>query len=242
VLNRIGNQDFLFIAPDASNFTFKIEKIVLRVRKVKLVSEFVESIEHMLSKQEERITYPLRDVRVFTKTYAGYGTELIEDNLFHGVLPDRVVFGIVDNDAFNGSKTKNPFNFKHKSISEIALVVNGLPYPINPLSIDFTNDSYHNAYHLMLESLQCTGSNSGNALCLSKKDFKNGFTLFSFDMSADQYGGMNHISLYNAPANVQLRLRFTASNANDIITLIVYYEMSSRMVIDASRRVQVFSK
>ena len=196
----------------------------------------------MLSKQEERITYPLRDVRVFTKTYSGYGTELIEDNLFHGVLPDRVIFGIVDNDAFNGSKTKNPFNFKHKSISEVALIVNGMPYPNNPITMDFNNDNYHNIYHLMLESLQCAAPANGNALCVSKKDFKNGFALFSFDMSADQYGGMNHMSLYNTPANVQLRLKFAASNAADIITLIVYYEIASRMVVDASRRVQVFNK
>ena len=32
------------------------------------------------------------------------------DNVFRGVIPQRVVIGIVDNDALNGTFRKNPFS------------------------------------------------------------------------------------------------------------------------------------
>lgn len=241
-MNRISNQDFLFIADAAATFKFKIDSIILRVRKVKLVTEFVESIEHMLTKVGERINYPLRDSRVFTKTYSGYGTELIEDNLFHGILPDRIVLGIVANNGFSGNKAENPFHFRNKGISEIGIYVNGMPHPINPMSLDFTNHDYHVAYYNMMESFQAANPGNGNAISITKEEFRDGYTLFSFDMSSDQYGGLNHYSLYNTPANVQLRIKFKQSDATDIITLIIYYEISTRMVVDQSRRVQIFSK
>ena len=39
------------------------------------------------------------------------------DHVFRVVIPQRVVVGIVDNDAFNGELRKNPFNFKNYKMS-----------------------------------------------------------------------------------------------------------------------------
>lgn len=241
-MNRISNHDFLFIAPAASTFKFRIDSIVLRIRKAKAVGSFNESIENMMYKVGKNIKLPLRNSSVITKTYSGYGTELIEDNLFHGILPDRIIVGIVNNSAFNGSKSENPFNFQHKNITECSLRVNGMPFPTQPYPIDFSKKNYHNAYFQFLESCKSFTPFGQGCVNLSKEEYANGYTLFSFEMSSDQHGGMNHYHLFNDPANVQLYIKFAAGRADDIITLVVYYETSSRMVIDSSRQVQVFSK
>lgn len=242
IMNRVQSQDFLFIRTAPDTFKMKIKKITLNLRKAQLVPAYVESIEHMLSKDGEFLPYPLRESRVFTKTYSGYGTEIVEDNLFHGVVPDKIWFGFVDNAAFQGHRTKNPFNFENKNISEVAIYVNGLPHAVNPISMNFANGDFHRMYYHTLEALHTANPVLVNSVHLSKEEFKDGYTLFCFDMSADQYGGKSQYTLYNAPANVQLRIKLTQSSSTDIITLVIYYELGARMLVDKTRRVQVISK
>lgn len=240
-LNRTENSSFYFMSKTGNNFTFRIDSIVLRMRKARLTANFVTSIEKMLHVQGENLVYPLRDSRVTTKTYSGYGADIIEDNLFHGVLPSRIVVGIVNNLGYKGSFSENPFNFLHNDISEIGLFLNGIPHPLPMEKMNFTTKSTHSIYHHMLESLQASTPGM-NAVNISKREFDSGFTLFSFDMSADQYGGLNHQALSNQPANIRLHLRFKQGNASALITLVIYYELSSRMVVNSARQVTVYSK
>jgi hypothetical protein len=48
----------------------------------------------------------------------------------------------LDNRAFNGDLTRNPFNFQHFSLSELAVYLDGQQHGIKPLSIDFANRQY----------------------------------------------------------------------------------------------------
>lgn len=243
VMNRTENAQFYFMSAAGSTFTFRLDSIVFRVRKAKLVPSFVEGVEQMLHKQKESITYPLRDCRVTTKTYSGYGADIIEDNLFHGVLPTRIVIGIVSNNAYKGDFRENPFNFVHKNIKEIGIFLNGTAHPIPMTQMDFATKATHNIYHLMLEAMQAAKPQPGqSSVCITKKEFDEGFTLFNFDMSSDQHGGFNHQSLFNQPANIRLHLRFRQGDVADLITLIIYNELSSRMLVNASRQVSTYAK
>lgn len=242
IMNRTQNQDFLFIQQANDTFQLEIKSIILNLRKAKLTSDYVEGVEQMLSKMGETIDYSLRECRVFTKAYAGHGNEIIEDNLFHGVLPDRIFFGFVDSDAFQGDRSKNPFNFKNKNITEVGIYVNGQPHSLNPIGMNFAENTHYKMYYHMLEALQTADPTQGHTINITRDDFKNGFTIFCFDMSADQYGGLNHYSIYNTPANVQLRIKFRQTNNAENITLIIYYELGAKMMIDKTRRVQIISK
>lgn len=240
-LNRTENPGFYFMSKAGNTFTFRIDSIVLRMRKARLTANFVAGIEKMLHVQGENLIYPLRDSRVTTKTYSGYGADIIEDNLFHGVLPSRIVVGIVNNTAYKGTPDLNPFNFVHSNLTGIGLFLNGIPHPLPMEQMAFDTQATHRIYHHMLDSLQ--SSTPGlNSVAISKAEFDRGFTLFSFDMSADQYGGLNHQTLSNQPANVRLHLRFAQGDSNAVITLVIYYELSSRMVVNSSRQVTVYSK
>jgi hypothetical protein len=242
-LKRTTNPDFCFITSLAkSTFQFQIDSITFHIRKVKLLTSVAASIEKIMHDLGTNIEYPLRDARVMTKTYAGYGTVLIEDNLFHGLIPNRIVVGIVDNDAFSGAKAKNPFDFAHKGITEIGLTVNGVSSPYNTVTMDFTDKNYAKIYHLMLESMQGVSDITNvNAVDVTQAEFGGGYTLFNFDMSPDQYGNMNQ-QLFNQPANVQLKIKFAQGKTAETITLVVYYELFSRLVVDDTRRVQLFEK
>jgi hypothetical protein len=45
----------------------------------------------------------------------------IQDNIFLGQLPKRLIIGCVDSNALNGTITKNPFDFKHYNINFVAI-------------------------------------------------------------------------------------------------------------------------
>ena len=67
----------------------------------------------------------------------------VQDNMFLGQMPKRLVIGYVDSNALNGIITKNLFNFKHYIL---ALNVDGKQIPSKPLQPDFSNDGYTRSY------------------------------------------------------------------------------------------------
>jgi hypothetical protein len=67
--------------------------------------------------------YPIRRIEVKVDTVPRGNTNYVQDNIFLGQLPKRLVIGCVDSDALNGTITKNPFRFKHYKINFVALNV-----------------------------------------------------------------------------------------------------------------------
>ena len=64
------------------------------------------------------------------------------DNLFLGQLPKRIVLGLLDNHAFNGDISLNPYNFQHDNLNYLAVRLNGQQVPWAPLQPSFSGSSY----------------------------------------------------------------------------------------------------
>jgi hypothetical protein len=76
-----------------------------------------------------------------------------QPNMFQGGLPNRIVIGMVDADAFNGTYTKKPFNFKNYDITTMGLTVNGENLPGKPLQLKFVADSnYISAFQTLYKN------------------------------------------------------------------------------------------
>lgn len=240
VLHRNVKPEFyLMYNADVCPLKFELDSIKLKIRKVKLSSNIVESIEQMMMKESEPLSYKLLDAKVFTKTYAGFGTEIIEDNLFHGIVPDRILLGFVDNDAYTGKFTKNPFEFQNLSLKEVSITVNGQHFPVPPLQMDFDKGQVTETFYQLHDSLHSV--NSANPPVISLEMFKNGFTVFGVDMSSDQHGAQNHYQSSGQPANIRVGFRFKEGQANKNVTLIVYSEVNSRLNINHTRQVTLHS-
>jgi hypothetical protein len=156
------------------------------------------------------------------------------DNLFLGPLPKRIVVGFVDNTAFTGSLTTNPFNFQHFNLTFFNLYVDGKPVPSKPLQPDFNNDLYISAYHTLFSGTGIHFSNLGNHI--SRSDYPNGYTLFIFDVTQDgEAGATTHWNLQRH-GSVRLEMQFGAALSSPI-TCLVYAEMASLMEIDQHRNI-----
>jgi ribonucleoside-diphosphate reductase beta chain len=176
--------------------------------------------------------------------YTGKLTEIVEDNLFHGILPKRIIVGMVETSAFQGNREKNPMKFDHFDIREIGLFVNGQSFPYPMVSMNFHSNKYDTAeiYHLFMDSLHAI--DSPDPPLISKKDYDaNGFTLFGFNLSADQYQTIDQRILLNLPANIRLQMKFNPATTIVVpMTLIIYYEMFSGLSINKHRQVTFHSK
>ena len=115
------------------------------------------------------------------------------ENLFLGTLPKRLILWCIDNDAYNGEYSKNPFNAKNNAINFLAVYVDGRQVRAKPLQPNFETGSYIRSYVNLFSATGKQSQDEGNGL--SRDDFGQGYTFFGFDLTPDGCdGGCFHLT------------------------------------------------
>jgi hypothetical protein len=118
----IRNSDqFCLMATENRNFNIKINNAILYVRKAKISPSIL--LAHNMALEKATAKYPINRVIVNTYTISNNVQNFTSPNLTNSILPNRVVVGMVENEAFNGSYRKNPYNFQHFNLRNIALTL-----------------------------------------------------------------------------------------------------------------------
>jgi hypothetical protein len=127
-----SKDSFCLMASGTTQYKLKITRAAMMIRKVK-VSPSVY-LAHAKTLEDGMAKYPIR--RVVCKSFTiptGY-LDVSQEKLFSGQLPTRLIVGCVDNRAFNGDLSRNPFNFQHFSLSEISVYLDGQQNGIKPMA------------------------------------------------------------------------------------------------------------
>ncbi|XP_057335056.1 uncharacterized protein F54H12.2-like [Microplitis mediator] len=220
-------------SPNGCNFV--ITEASLIVRRAKISPGILLAHARMLAKTT--VKYPLTRVEVKAVSIpAGVHGETI-DNVILGQIPRSLIIGFVDNKAFNGDRTMNPFNFQHFGINYLSLYVDGRQVPSKPLQPDFSNSKlYVDAYHTLFSSTGIHFLNEGNTI--DRFDYPNGFCLYTFDLTPDLSANSNsHWNLIHH-GTVRIEVRFD-KGLESTVNCIVYAEYESVLEIDASRQVTI---
>ena len=71
-----------------------------------------------------------------------------ETDLFNGLVPQCIIFGMVRNDAYNGNLARNPFNFQLFGLNTVRVTVNGeeTPYSVIDLTGGKKIDGYNTLF------------------------------------------------------------------------------------------------
>jgi hypothetical protein len=116
----------------------------LLVRKVKISPSVYLARAKTLESRTAK--YPIRLVICKSFTIAAGYLDASHEKLFSSQLPTRLIVGLVDNRAYSGDRERNPFNFRHLSLAEIGIYLDGQLYRLKPLKLDFAAGRYVAAY------------------------------------------------------------------------------------------------
>ena len=156
------------------------------------------------------------------------------DALFLGQLPKRVVLGIVDNRAFNGDLTLNPYEFKHCDLNFLSLHLDGQQIPWAPLKPSFAANNYVRSFFTQFSSGDGINSDTGNTI--DREEFKDGYTLYCFDLTPDLSSSSGHH--FNVTKRGNLRVEMGFEKVLPFTgNVIVYSEFEPIIEIDGERKV-----
>lgn len=229
-LVRNRNNFTLMSSTPNENYKISITDCKIFVRKVKLLpSVFVAQARAL---EGATAKYPVRRVICKTFTVPTGNLDCSHENIFSGQLPTRLVLGCVDNDAFNGSYEKNPFNFKHFNLTQLKVYMDGQQHYVRPLELNFDARQYITGYMSLFSGTGMHYSDEGNGI--NRDEYGQGYTLYAFDLTPD-LAEADHFNLIKE-GNIRVDMKFSAPLANTI-NVIVYAEFENVIEIDRSRNV-----
>ncbi|XP_021965667.1 uncharacterized protein F54H12.2-like [Folsomia candida] len=124
--------------------------------------------------------YPMRRGDMKSFSLSAGTLQYTNESLITGLLPDRLVVGIVSSKAVHGHYNENPFNFLQADISSITVTVNSEQVTSQTFELDFDNKKSIEAYFSVFSGLGLSNLDTGIELTFDI--FKTGKTLYVFDL------------------------------------------------------------
>ncbi len=231
-VNLTRSSDAFSLMGDAANYKVHICDVTLLVRKVKIGPKFL--LTHSAVLARETAKYPITRCETKAVTIPAHVTGKVLDNIFLGQTPHRIVIGLVGNRAFNGSVTRNPFNFWHHHLNFLSLYLNGEQIPSKPLQPDFANNLYMPCYNTLFSGTGFHYNDVGNDI--SRVSYARGYTLYAFDLSPDLAGTSTTHWSPARQGSLRIELGFSRALAN-AVNCIIYAEFHSLIQVDKARNV-----
>ena len=148
------------------------------------------------------------------------------------VTPNKTHNRMVDNDAFNGSYTKNPYIFKNVAFSEISIDLDGNTQPIRPLQPNYASRQYIQALMSLFSVTGKENRDEGNDI--TREDYPRAYALYAFDFSPD-LAEQDHFNLAKQ-GTVRVELKFGAALPNTA-TVVAYAKFENVIEIDRNKNV-----
>ena len=155
-----------------------------------------------------------------------------EEGLFSGILPRRIVIGLVDGTAFDGAYHRNPFNFKHHNLKYCSLLIDGKMRPQTPLDSNFENNLSLRNYFTLFEATGKVFQDAG--IDVNRREYEQGYSLVAWDLTTElEDTGCYHII---KKGDIRLELKFSRALTTPV-NVVVYSEFDSCIKIDKDRKV-----
>ena len=157
-----------------------------------------------------------------------------QDNLFGNQLPKRITLGLVNNVAYNGDITKNPFNFEDFKLNKLVLYSDGERTPWSELKVNYKTNHFLQGYFTLFAGGDGVYADTGNAL--SREDYLDGNALYCFDLTPDQSASnAGHVNPEKR-GNLRIDIGFATPLAQ-VVNVVALCEFDGVISIDKARNV-----
>ena len=230
-------KDSFCLMSDEETPTYKVRVIgaSLLIRKVTLSPPII--LAHAKALEKGTAKYPVKRVLVKSFTVPQGDLSITKEGLFTGQLPTRLVVGLVDNSAYNGSYGTNPYNFQHFNLNKFGVFLDGQQIPLRPITPKFSAEGgqqYMLNYQTLYSGLNKQYKDFGSIV--DRDEYANGYCLICLDLTPD-YSGGGHFQL-RKNGNLRMELGFSEALPSTV-NVVVYAEFESIIEIDRSRTVYV---
>jgi len=227
VLSFTKNPDsFLLKGSDAKDFKITISDATLLITKCQINTDVQKAI--LTNLQTSNLKYPLKPLKI-NEILIDTGLKRFKSTFQNNVIiPNFIIFGLVEDSAFNGDFNNNPFNFGTNKLTSIKLTINATTYSIDP---DYTSNHYIQAYEKLLNGLNILGIRGNN---LSRDHFKKGNALYFFDFRPIKSCHGEHNLIKTGVLNVSLEFFETTTKKLKLISIAEY---ENQMQIDKELKI-----
>ena len=201
-----SKDSFVLMAKSDATESFKVDILSAKlfVRILKSTPSLCLAHERIL--QQKTAKYPITRVECKVIHLPQGQNSFTHDNLFVGQLPKIIVLGLVDNRAFNGENSLNPYNFQHCNLNYLAVHLDGQQVPWAPLQPSFSGSSYIRVFYTQFTGGDGISSDTGNTI--GREQFVNGHAMYCFDLTSDLSRSCGHHFSVTKSGNLRLELGF----------------------------------
>uniref|UniRef100_A0A7E4ZQB0 BACON domain-containing protein n=1 Tax=Panagrellus redivivus TaxID=6233 RepID=A0A7E4ZQB0_PANRE len=214
-----------------ADLRIRIESIKLLVNAVELQPSL--NVTFFKKLEDTPAAYALRktELRAFM---INSGRMEFTQNLFTSIVPRRVVFALVAQNAFYGDVGQNPFNFKGYGLREFEITAGGRRFPYEKYKMNFDQGDAARPY---LDLFHALGQHFNSANCgITFSKFKEGWTIFVVDLTASQDETCGFELVQNGSTDI--KLEFATAVPEGGLELVVMAEYDQVMSIDNHRRIK----
>lgn len=208
--------EFAMMGAAGMKLKIAFEEAILYVPRYKLNPSVING--HAEGLKRQNAIYPMHHAEVITFTIPSGQFSYTKDHLFPDQAPKLLLLSMVENEAFNGVITKNPFNFKHFDLNKLALYRDGCTVPGPPFQPNFAEKLYLRDYMNTMGVFKYNDTDDTNGM--TPDEWANGFTIYAFDLTADKEAGASHRQPLTTK-DMRLELAF-AKKLGQSINVILY--------------------
>ena len=172
----------------------------------------------------EPAIYPYLESDIKTTSIASGQYSFSVDNVFQGLVPCKLIVGLVSSAAYMGDYRKNPFYFRDYDCSSVGFYVDGQSYPSQSLRPNYEANQYIDSYRTLTTFRKDVN--------IDRYDYTEGYCLYVPEV--DPYYSFN----IKRKGHCRLEMKF-AKPLPESVTLILYATFPEILHIDASRSVFV---
>jgi len=168
---------FCLLSPlDTTDYKIEFEEAVFMVKK-HLVSPTVTAIhDRQLSQHKALYPYTLNQIK--TVNVSQNSISAVFENLFSSSkLPQVLLIGFVDADAYNGKLSRNPYNFEAFDVTNVNVSIDQVSYEYTNLNINFSS-KYLIAFQNLLTGLNLENKSVG----INRDNYKDGNVFYAYQL------------------------------------------------------------
>jgi len=165
--------------------------------------------------------YPIVRTEIRTKGFATGLSSIEWHNAYQGNIPEQVFVLMNTQEAADGKKTVNKYNFQHFNMKNFSLIVNSQRYPALPLEFNFDNEvDCIAAFRHFFDNIGVDISNAPTLI--DYKEYTQGNTIVAFDLTGDRCALFHGHEKTDGNVSLEIKLRTPTTEAINVYLVCTY--------------------